>query len=495
MVVTSDRRATLVQDQDYDQFLARTHDVLAQQPHLPTIVSIQFPMPRVEPLALMALETDLAQPHCYWEQPQDPLAILAVGSVVEIHTQGADRFSQAQAQLQQHQATILSLTYSDLLTPTRPTSAPQPPWTPQWFASFTFFEEAQPHSPFSPGWLWLPQWQVSCHHHTCHLILNQPYTLDTLPQTPLALDTWLRPLWNQYRLLYDRATTLSPKPRHRPPAQTSSLHTQPNFWGNLGKFYQGVQDILGAIATTSLQKVVLAHTLEVNALEPFFLPQCLENLRQRYPNCYLFCWVNPQGEAFLGASPERLLSLHQGHLQTEALAGSAPLGPTSHETQHMGHALLSNPKELHEHQLVVDFILSQLIDLGLNPQQTQATQIRQLSQIQHLHTPIIAHLPPELHPLMVLGKLHPTPAVAGVPRFLACEHIRAQEEGDRSLYAAPLGWIDGSGNCEFIVGIRSAFLQGTRARLMAGAGIVQGSTPDREVAEIQLKLQTMLQSL
>jgi Isochorismate synthase len=66
---------------------------------------------------------------------------------------------------------------------------------------------------------------------------------------------------------------------------------------------------------------------------------------------------------------------------------------------------------------------------------------------------------------------------------------------DRSLYAAPIGWIDHQGNGEFVVGIRSALLDGNRARLYAGAGIVAGSEPEKEVAEIQLKLQALLRAL
>jgi menaquinone-specific isochorismate synthase len=85
--------------------------------------------------------------------------------------------------------------------------------------------------------------------------------------------------------------------------------------------------------------------------------------------------------------------------------------------------------------------------------------------------------------------------VAGVPTEIALSEIRRYETFDRSLYAAPFGWIDGQGNSEFIVGIRSALIEGDRARLYAGAGIVTGSDPDRELAEIQLKFQALLKAL
>jgi menaquinone-specific isochorismate synthase len=119
----------------------------------------------------------------------------------------------------------------------------------------------------------------------------------------------------------------------------------------------------------------------------------------------------------------------------------------------------------------------------------------QLSNIQHLQTPIHASVPAHVHLLDVVAELHPTPAVAGVPREIACDIIRRHERFERSLYAAPIGWVDHQGNGEFAVGIRSALINGQEARLYAGAGIVAGSDPDRELAEIQLKLQALLNAL
>jgi menaquinone-specific isochorismate synthase len=118
-----------------------------------------------------------------------------------------------------------------------------------------------------------------------------------------------------------------------------------------------------------------------------------------------------------------------------------------------------------------------------------------LSNIQHLWTPIHAKLKPSIHPLEIVAQLHPTPAVAGVPTEIALAQIRHYETFDRSLYAAPLGWIDCQNNSEFIVGIRSALIKGDRARLYAGAGIVAGSDPEKELAEIQLKFQALLKAL
>lgn len=160
----------------------------------------------------------------------------------------------------------------------------------------------------------------------------------------------------------------------------------------------------------------------------------------------------------------------------------------------MANLLLKNRKEKREHQAVRDFIIERLRGIGLKPQQLPL-QLLKLSNIQHLWTPIYAHLPADIEPLEIVALLHPTPAVAGVSTEIACEKIRYYEKSARSLYAAPLGWVDYEGNCEFIVGIRSALIDGDRAMLYAGAGIVSGSNPDKEFDEVQLKLQSLLKAL
>jgi menaquinone-specific isochorismate synthase len=253
--------------------------------------------------------------------------------------------------------------------------------------------------------------------------------------------------------------------------------------------------VLQSIQADQFDKLVLAHAIDVTAQIPFQWGRSLHNLRQLHPDCAVFSIGNGKGQSFIGASPERLLSIQNHRLTTDALAGSAPRGRTMTEDTELAHRLYSSTKERREHQLVVDFITQRLIHFGVSPQFTVNPGFLKLSNIQHLHTPIQAILPPTLKPLEVLAELHPTPAVAGLPRNAACEQIRYYEPFDRSLYAAPLGWVDAQGNAEFIVGIRSALIDGDRARLYAGAGIVAGSDPDRELAEIKLKLQALLRAL
>jgi len=121
-----------------------------------------------------------------------------------------------------------------------------------------------------------------------------------------------------------------------------------------------------------------------------------------------------------------------------------------------------------------------------------APQVRRLANVQHLHTPVRGNLRPGAHPLDVVAELHPTPAVGGSPRGVALAAIGELEGFPRGLYAGALGWLNARGGGEFFVGLRSALIEGNAARLYAGAGIVAGSAPEKELAETDLKLRAML---
>jgi menaquinone-specific isochorismate synthase len=240
---------------------------------------------------------------------------------------------------------------------------------------------------------------------------------------------------------------------------------------------------------------VLARSVAVEAAQPLHPMGALNRLRQRFPDCYAFSVANGRGQSFIGATPERLLRVEGGRLLTEALAGSAPRGRTASEDAALANELLRSEKDLREQRVVLDSILRRLRAVGIEPEASARPRLLQLSNIQHLHTPVSGAVPSGVHLLDILGELHPTPAVGGTPREAARQRILELEGFDRGLYAGAIGWIDARGDGEFCVGIRSALVDGTRARFYAGAGIVAGSNPDRELAETELKLLAMMESL
>jgi menaquinone-specific isochorismate synthase len=131
---------------------------------------------------------------------------------------------------------------------------------------------------------------------------------------------------------------------------------------------------------------------------------------------------------------------------------------------------------------------------GLKPVCLRQPRLARHGTLRHLHTPISASLAGQQ--LLTLAEaLHPTPAVAGLPRREAMAWLRSLEPFERGPYAAPIGWLDSAGDGELRVAIRSGVLRGEQLELTAGAGLVRGSEPERELQEVALKLQVLQQQL
>jgi menaquinone-specific isochorismate synthase len=119
-----------------------------------------------------------------------------------------------------------------------------------------------------------------------------------------------------------------------------------------------------------------------------------------------------------------------------------------------------------------------------------------IANVQHLATLVEGRLSrPAPSVLELVAALHPTPAVNGRPRDAATAWIVEHEGFDRGRYAGAVGWVDGAGNGTWAVSIRNAEIDGRRARVVAGNGIVAGSDPETELAETQAKLQALLSAL
>jgi menaquinone-specific isochorismate synthase len=435
-------------------------------------------------IASIALEIDLLDPlvvidklarpnelNFYWENKGKKEAIAAIGALQKLEIAGKDRFIKAEEFIQSCLNKIIYFSKDK-----KPFSGPH------FFCGFGFFDEnTKADYPFPAASVFLPCWQISVKDESCILVANIIINADA------NIQRVLQTLWCRIEIIHS-LQYYSPNFNGSQPQFNKTTVT------NGDRFKRSVLSALETIRCNHLSKIVLADVLDVTSNTRLNLFKSLNNLRQLHPNCYIFSTSNGKGQNFIGASPERLISIHQQQLITDALAGSAPRGKTPQEDAANANRLLNSEKERHEHLLVIDFITQRLSQLGLLPE-VLAPRLRQLSNIQHLWTPINAIVPVDVHPLKIVAQLHPTPAVAGASRDVACAEIQRYESFERGLYAAPLGWVDSDGNCEFIVGIRSALIDGDRARLYAGAGIVAGSDPDKELAEIQLKLQALLKAL
>ena len=235
-------------------------------------------------------------------------------------------------------------------------------------------------------------------------------------------------------------------------------------------------------------KVVLAREVVVDANRPIHLPTVLRRLRSLYPACT----VVSDGR-FVAASPELLVSRHGERVCSHPLAGTIPRSGEPEADAALAAALLASPKDRAEHDWVVRDVESALAPWCSHLDVPGAPSIVSLRNVSHLGTRIAGTLiPGGPGALALVADLHPTAAVGGTPREEALAWLRAHEQLDRGPYAGPVGWVDGRGDGEWVVGIRSAVIEGSTARLFAGVGVVEGSDPVSELAETQFKLQALL---
>ena len=256
-----------------------------------------------------------------------------------------------------------------------------------------------------------------------------------------------------------------------------------------------VSEAVGAIRSGTLEKIVLARTLAVDAGRQLDARRLVHRLRALEPHCYTFA-VPAAGGTLVGASPELLLERRGAVVRSNPLAGSAPRSGDPDEDRASAQALEGSGKDREEHAFVVAAVAEILGDLCDDLAYDREPVLLATANVWHLSTRFRGTLrDPNLSALDVVAELHPTPAVCGTPTGAARAAIAAAEPFDRGPYAGPVGWVDANGDGVWAIALRCAELAGARARLFAGAGIVAGSEPAREVEETDRKFRAFLDSL
>ncbi len=247
---------------------------------------------------------------------------------------------------------------------------------------------------------------------------------------------------------------------------------------------------VGRIASGALRKVVLARDVFATAGGPIDARILLRRLAARYPGCFTFACAN-----LVGATPELLVRRVGGEITALILGGTSPRGATPAEDAELGAALLASAKNTEEHAYAVASVRDALAPLCADLDIPSRPSLLKLANVHHLGTAVRGTLAMDRSVLSLAGALHPPAAVCGTPAEAALELIRELEHMERGRYAGPVGWVDANGNGEFGIALRCAELDGRRARLFAGCGIVADSDPAAEVAETEVKFLPMRQSL
>lgn len=254
---------------------------------------------------------------------------------------------------------------------------------------------------------------------------------------------------------------------------------------------QAVSAAVSRIRAGVLGKVVLARDLYATASDDIDVRVLLHRLAGSYPGCYTFACGG-----LVGATPELLIRRKDRDISSLVLAGTIPRGRDAAEDASLGARLLSSGKDTEEHEYAVADVRAALAPLCDRLVVDGKPSLLRLANVQHLATAVTGTLassePGSEHSVLSLvAALHPTGAVCGTPAEVAMDVIRELEGMDRGRYAGPVGWVDAHGNGEWCIALRCAEIDGSRARLFAGCGIVAGSDPAAELAETQAKFRPM----
>jgi isochorismate synthase len=247
-----------------------------------------------------------------------------------------------------------------------------------------------------------------------------------------------------------------------------------------------------AILENEFQKVVLSRKEIIDLLD-FDLVATFKNLVQLYPATFVYCFCHPKIGIWMGATPEQLLKVEGNVFETMALAG------TQKNTGYK--EVVWRNKEQQEQQFVTDYIVSELNKVSKSILVSEPYSIK-AGSIWHIKTDISGQLNSVQNLKEVVGLLHPTPAVCGLPKLESKQFILDNENYNRTFYTGYLGELNSSSSLdktssdlfvnlrcmEIVIGSKGEM---TKANLFMGCGITKDSIPEKEWEESVNKSMTM----
>ncbi len=241
-------------------------------------------------------------------------------------------------------------------------------------------------------------------------------------------------------------------------------------------------------------QVVLSNRIEADIEGSLF--DTYRVLRTSNPSPYMFYFSSDDIE-IAGASPETLVKLEDNKLYTFPLAGTRPRGKTEEEDLKLEEELLSDEKELAEHNMLVDLGRN---DIGRISQVGSVSvdkylSIERFSHVMHIGSTVTGILRKDLDSLAAIDSILPAGTLSGAPKLRACEIINDLEDNKRGIYGGAIGYIDLSGNIDTCISIRIAFARNDKVFIRSGAGIVADSVPNKEFDECMNKAAAVIDAL
>ena len=219
-------------------------------------------------------------------------------------------------------------------------------------------------------------------------------------------------------------------------------------------------------------------------------------LRTLNPSPYMFYFSGTDMEV-AGASPETLVKLENGVLHTFPLAGTRPRGKTAEEDAQLEKELLADPKELAEHNMLVDLGRNDLGKISRfgTVEVEKYHCIEKYSHVMHIGSTVRGQIREDNDALDAVDAVLPAGTLSGAPKLRACQIINDLENNKRGIYGGAIGYIDFTGNLDTCIAIRIAYKKNGRVFVRSGAGIVADSVPEKEYQECINKAAAVVRAL
>lgn len=428
---------------------ARALALLSRESPAARLLSVTLPLPYwPAPVPPDADDACRWPDWCAWQRPAQALRLFGIGKAFMTESTGEGRFA------------ALHAAQRGLAAGWRRNDG-EPPLA---FVGFAF--AATGGAPFPNASLWVPE-----------LLFREQHGQASLTLSCAAGDADAAPA--RWQALWQGRPG---KPRAVPPAPTFRMAPHPLADE---AFLARGRAALQAISAGDAEKLVLTRTIRCQASQPIPVAPVLDALAKRHPSCATF-GVGQAGSAFVGASPETLLALDGERVSVDALAGTAWQASARS---------LGDDKNRREHDFVARAVADALAAHCRDIEVPAMPEVMQLNALTHLRRRVTARRPADLSALDLVARLHPTPAVGGVPGPAALDWLLRHGDQRAAWYTGGIGWIDAAGDCDIAVALRCGLIERDSATLYAGAGFVAGSDPEQELAETEAKFSAMREAL
>ena len=260
------------------------------------------------------------------------------------------------------------------------------------------------------------------------------------------------------------------------------------------KFKKNVQKAKTYIKKGDIFQVVLSQRFKANIDKPPL--EIYNKLREINPSPFMF-YFNYDNFQVLGSSPEILVRLVNGEVTIRPIAGTRPRGKNIKQDRKLTNELLSDPKELSEHLMLLDLGRNDVgkVSKANTVKVTERFKVEKYSHVMHIVSNVIGRLKNNLSLFETFLSGFPAGTVSGAPKIRAMEIIDELETSKRKLYAGGIGYFTANQDFDTCIALRTALIKNKKIYVQAGAGIVADSKPENEYMETVNKAKALLQAI